>query len=263
MGENFTKMAKNTLARLEKLLQDSKLDNTLRRARLELPDVSAASTGIGSLDAALGGGWRRGHVSEIVGGRSSGRTSTMVASMAAATGRGELVGLVDAFDRFDPASAAAAGVVLDQVLWVRGPACTLESARPGLVDRAVRQAIRALDLMLRGGGFGLAVLDLSDVPALFFRALPSATWMRLARACERRQTACVIVADRPVGRSALGVTVRLVASGRWTGDSPQRRRLDALDVRSTVGQVCRPACDEARWALPHEAGACAPVPVNF
>jgi len=256
-------MVKNTVAKLEKLLQDNQLDNTLRRARFELLDASAASTGIGSLDAALGGGWRRGHVSEIVGGRSSGRTSTMVASMAAATARGELVGLVDAFDRFDPASAAAAGVALEQVLWVRGPACTLESARPGLVDRAVRQAIRGLDLMLRGGGLGVVVIDLSDVPALFFRALPSATWMRLARTCERRPTACVIVADHPLGRSALGVTVRLAASGRWTGDSPQRRRLDALDVRSTFSQVCRSVHDEARWALPREARPCGSVPVNF
>ena len=59
----------------------------------------------------LGGGWRRGEVSELVGARSSGRTSVLLATLAAATARGEVVALVDALDRFDPASAAAAASI--------------------------------------------------------------------------------------------------------------------------------------------------------
>jgi len=48
--------------------------------------------------------------------------------LAAATARGELVALVDALDMLDVASAEAAGVQLDRLLWVRGhvvcnPAC--------------------------------------------------------------------------------------------------------------------------------------------
>jgi RecA/RadA recombinase len=84
------------------------------------------STGLGALDAMLGGGWRRGEVSELIGARSTGRTSVLFATLAAATARGDVVGLVDALDRFDPASAAAAGVDLDRVLWVRGPTLTAE-----------------------------------------------------------------------------------------------------------------------------------------
>ena len=157
--------------------------------------------------------------------------------------------MVDAFDRFDPASAAEAGVDLERVLWVRGPVCTLENARPALVDRAVRQAIRALDLIVRAGGMAVTVLDLSDVPALFFRALPATTWMRLARANAGREMACVVIADRPVGRSARGATIRLAVSGRWEGESLQSRRLAALDVQATVGQVRRPGQDLATWIL--------------
>src|SRR4051812_9436854 len=63
-----------------------------------------ATTGVPSLDAALGGGLRRGHLSEIVGTPSSGRTTLAVQTLAAATRRGEAVALVDTCDTFDPAS---------------------------------------------------------------------------------------------------------------------------------------------------------------
>jgi hypothetical protein len=237
-----------TVQALEEMLQARKLDRTvLRPEETEADRRRAVSTGIEALDLALSGGWRRGEVSELVGGRSSGRSSTMVATLAAATRRGEWVALIDAFDRFDPASASQAGIRLEQLLWVRGPACTLEGARPGLIDRAVRQAIRALDLVVRAGGFSVVLLDLSDVPSLFFRALPSTTWLRLAHANEGREMACVLMVDRPVGRSARGVTLRLTASGCWAGDSPQRRRLEALDVRSTLGLARRSHRDRAAW----------------
>jgi hypothetical protein len=107
--------------------------------------------------------------------------------------------------------------------------------RPTLIEHGVRQAVRALDLVVRAGGFAVAVLDLADVPPLFFRALPAATWMRLARANEGRDTACVLVGQAPMGRSARGVTLRLESTRRWTGTSLQSRRLDGLDVRADVG----------------------------
>ena len=70
-------------------------------------------TGVTALDARLGGGFPRGQLSELVGPRSSGRTSLLLQMLAAATARGELVALVDALDMFDVESAAAAGVDLD------------------------------------------------------------------------------------------------------------------------------------------------------
>lgn len=227
-------MQSAALARLENLLQTRKLDGTLLRSDGPESSRPTAPTGVGSLDALLGGGWPRGELSELVGGRSSGRTGTMLQSVAAATARGDLVGLIDALDRFDPGSAEAAGVDLKHVLWVRGPACTVESARPGLLDRAVHQAIRAMDLIIRAGGFGLVVLDVADVPALFLRALPATTWMRLARANEGQQAAGVVLASEPVSRSARGVTVRLAGSSEWTGTSAQSRRLAGVRMRVSI-----------------------------
>src|SRR5262245_49673079 len=83
-------------------------------------EAAIGATTIPSLDAQLGGGFPRGQLSELVGARSSGRTSMLLRMMAAATARGELVALVDALDTLDVSSAAAAGVDLDRLLWIRG-----------------------------------------------------------------------------------------------------------------------------------------------
>src|SRR5947209_19414549 len=61
----------------------------------------------------------RGCLTEIYGPASSGRTTLLYAALAAATAREEVCALVDADDAFDPASAAAACVVLPRLLWVR------------------------------------------------------------------------------------------------------------------------------------------------
>src|SRR4029450_5425449 len=105
-------------ATLEALLRDRKLD-TAFTAALPLPSSErVAGAGIAGLDE-MAGGMPRGQISEIVGAVSSGRTALLIACLAEATRRGELVALVDALDRFDPPSAAAAGMHLDQLLWIR------------------------------------------------------------------------------------------------------------------------------------------------
>src|SRR5262245_55574760 len=80
-------------ADLESLLRTRKLDRTLTTALPGVPEIAVASTGIDALDAIVGGGLPRGQVSEIVGPRSSGRTSLMLQLLASATARGELVAL--------------------------------------------------------------------------------------------------------------------------------------------------------------------------
>ena len=74
--------------------------------------------GIPSLDA-LSGGLPRGALSEVTGAVSSGRTSIVLSTLAAALRRQETCALVDASDSFDPISAAAAGLDLARLLWIR------------------------------------------------------------------------------------------------------------------------------------------------
>ena len=141
------------------------------------------------IDAQLGGGFPRGQLSELVGARSSGRTTVLHALLAAATRRGELVGLVDSLDTFDPPSAAEAGVDLDRMLWVHHSPLTADPGLPrgDLLHSACERALKAFNLILQAGGSSgaslpvLAVLDLADLPAPVLRRIPFITWLRLQR----------------------------------------------------------------------------------
>src|SRR5215469_16131111 len=120
------------------------------------------STGVAALDA-LTGGLPRGALSEITGPSSSGRTGVMLAALAGATRHEESCALVDASDSFDPASAAAAGVDLDRLLWVRcserNPTLAGKNKQRTALGR-LEQVLKVTDLLLQGGGFGMVALDL-------------------------------------------------------------------------------------------------------
>ena len=247
-------------AALESLLRDRKLDTTLTSAHpLQQPAQREQLLPFGppALEDALLGGLPRGQVSEIAGGISSGRTSLLVSLLARATARGELVALVDALDRFDPKSAAEAGVALDQVCWLRGDAAAetqtaldpgWEPSRPRAgqprqtpLGRELSRAVKASGLALSSGVFTLVVLDVADVPVRLLRGLPFTTWMRLHRLIAGSDTACVLVTPQPIGRSAGGASIRLeqdvrpsTRSGRTEGRRDRvERGQNGRDERGT------------------------------
>jgi hypothetical protein len=223
---------------LEALLDARKLGGVLRPVwALGGTNVRVTSTGVPWLDQTLGGGWRQGEISELVGGRSTGKTSALLASLTAATAEGGVAAIVDAVDRLDPVSLQHAGVDLHRVLWVRGAAVTVEMARPTVIEEILSRAVRAFDLIIRAGGFSLVALDLSDVPSRYVRALPWATWKRLAYANEGRPTVGLIVGQEPMGRSARGVSITIASSPVWTGTSDQSRRFGGFENRTRCSAV--------------------------
>ena len=78
-----------------------------------------ATTGIGAVDELLHGGLPVGAISELTGAASSGRTSLALQFVAQRTAEGRACAWVDVNDAFDPESAAANGVRLKQLLWMR------------------------------------------------------------------------------------------------------------------------------------------------
>src|SRR5438132_7245754 len=165
------------------------------------------ATGLSALDAVLGGGIPRGRITELAGPRSAGRTGLAAAIAASATRAGETIAWVDPEDALDPEAAAAAGIALARLLWVR--------------PRGVPDALRAAEILLGAGGFGLVLLDLglsrarsctargSEVQGRTAeaersphsaRAPPgppaSPSWPRLARAAERTRSPLLVVAPR-------------------------------------------------------------------
>ncbi|MGE4054244.1 MAG: hypothetical protein AB7F99_05540, partial [Vicinamibacterales bacterium] len=208
-------------ADLESLLRARKLDRTLTTAlpgpETAFDEYAVGSTGIAAFDAAIGGGFPRGQLSEIVGPSSSGRSSLLLQMAAAATARGELVALVDALDMLDVASAEAAGIHLDRLLWIRGHVVVNPGLCRDMNQRAMEQAIRALALVLSAGNFGLVVFDAGEAPPEAIRRLPFTTWMRLQRLVEGSQTIALLIGPQPMARSAAGLTVRLGQEGRGGG----------------------------------------------
>jgi hypothetical protein len=223
-------MSATCRADVEALLRAKKLDRTLvpvtKGSGISVA-VETMTTGLTVLDQQLGGGLPLGHFSEIVGPRSSGRTSLLMAMLAATTVRGELAALVDTFDMFDVESMAAAGVRLDRLLWVRGdtstaafPPLTAGRRQPG-ADRAIERALKATNLVLQAGGMSLVALDLADAPTHALRRIPMTTWMRLQKVLEGQQAAAVVTGTVPLSRSAGGVTLALARGSSF--DSPLSR----------------------------------------
>jgi len=188
------------------------------------PAAQTAPTGIPAVDA-LTGGLPRGALTEVCGPASSGRTALLLSLLAEFTRRQELCVLVDAGDSFDPASAEAAGVDLGRLLWVR---CGKVSGSSFPVSRkkvsdaretrnekretAVEQALRAADLVLQAGGFGLVALDLSDVPATTARRVPLTSWFRFRRAVEETPAALLLLTQEALTGTCAALTLRLEAT---------------------------------------------------
>jgi hypothetical protein len=161
-----------------------------------------------------------GRLSEIVGPRSSGGSSLLLALIARITTRGQ-VAYVDGMDALDPASAATAGVDLSALLWVK---CA----------GRLRTALSAADLLARCPGFSLIVLDL-DV----LGPVPFAAQIRLQRAVEDRDAALVVhtARHREGSPASLVVTTRRLAP-RWRGLRPLTR-LGGLRSEVSIARCSR------------------------
>jgi recombination protein RecA len=190
-------MAASSLAALRSKIEDDLRGRVISPFNYRDRNVfEIVSTGIPEIDAAVGG-LPRGAMTEICGPPCSGRTSLLISVLAARTAEGEACALVDARDSFDPGLASAAGVALNQLLWVR---C-----------QNADQALRATDLLIQGGGFGLVVVDLSDVAPKVVRYVPLNAWFRFRRAVEDTPTILMVMEQEANAKTCASLVLRLKA----------------------------------------------------
>jgi len=181
----------------------SSLDRDSRRAPLP--------TGLTGLDETIGGGLPRGRLVEVVGPISSGRTAFLLSVLASATSRGEHVAFVDSSDTFDPEAAAEAGVALERTLWIR--------------PRNFRETLRATDLVLDAGGFGVVALDGRG-------AVP---WARFALRVERSGSVLLALGERREAGTFAAVAFGLSrVRSRWSGGSAAPRLFDRIEPRIEI-----------------------------
>src|ERR1700687_4508916 len=241
---NADSIAEKTVEKTAEILAHvgaiSSLAAVVPASRLDLrlaPEM--VSSGIPQLDL-LTGGIARGCLTEICGTASSGRTSVLLFARARATQRGEVCALVDASDAFNPASAAAAGMEMSRLLWVRcgkypsrkhssaalsaGCAKTSDSCQgmpsgiPQVAEKKfgfsrweaqLGQMLKVTDLLLQSNGFGMIALDLGDVPVPSARRIPLASWFRFRRAIEHTPTSLLVLEQQPIAGSCSSLLVKV------------------------------------------------------
>ncbi len=112
-------------AQLLRLQIETALADRIPSALTPAPQIirPTAPTGIAVLDDALGGGLSIGVITELTGPECSGRTSLALSFIAGLTQAARVCAWVDVSDALHPESAAAIGVDLNRLLWIRcGPA---------------------------------------------------------------------------------------------------------------------------------------------
>ena len=212
-------MASNPQPRFDSILA-TRPDWQFRRP----PDM--VGSGIREIDQATGG-LPRGCLTEIFGRASSGRTSLLVSILAEAAARDESCALVDAEDVFDPVSAAVAGVKLHRLLWVR-------------CNHNAEHALKAVDLLIQGGGFGLVVMDLGDTPVHTARRIPLASWFRLRRAVEHTPAVLVSLAQQSNAKTCASLQLECAPERvEWSGMRNVSRLLRGIHVRVSATQKSR------------------------
>jgi RecA/RadA recombinase len=116
------------------------------------------ATGIQTLDQVLEGGLPVGAITEIVGPECSGRTALVFSFLAGITRAAKVCAWIDVSDTLHPESAAASGVDLERMLWVRCGVMTQKNARPIPKDafELPGKYLVPSPIMkgLHGGGFG-------------------------------------------------------------------------------------------------------------
>jgi recombination protein RecA len=194
--------------------------------RPDAPRRECLPTGIVALDA-LTGGFPRGAISEILGPESSGRTTLIHSLLAAATSQFEICAYVDTDDSFDPVSAAAAGVALSQLVWIR-------------CGHNAGHALKAADYLLHAGGFGVIVLDLCQITPRVWNRIPISYWYRFRRAIENTPTILALAEKEPIAKSCAALMLDLERKKTiWTG-APGFSLLREVEIEAASRKPVRP-----------------------
>ena len=193
-----------------------------------LRSLEFVSCGVAEVDALLGGGLPLGAIVEFtppqhatrsagtpVGTGAGGHTTLALSTLAGLTRSGHCCAYVDACDTLDPLSAAALGVELRRLLWVRPPEENFverknkdqRSAPRSDSYQRLERALRATDLLLNAGGWGAVVLDLRELPAAQARRVPLATWYRFRLQAEKSRTLLLLLTPVACANSCAAVSL--------------------------------------------------------
>lgn len=183
-------------------------------------------SGLAPLDRLIQG-LPRGGISEIVGPESSGRATLAHALLASSTARQEVCAYIDTADGLDPHSAAAAGVALEKLIWIR-------------CGHNVESAFKATDLILHAGGFGVVVFDLSRVTDRALRSIPISYWYRFRRAVEDTPTILALIEREAQAKSCASMILELKRKKAVWAGAPGFHLLREVEIEAGCRKPVRP-----------------------
>jgi len=190
----------------------------------------AIPTGIASLDRLLNGGFPVGAICEVTGAESSGRTTLTLSFLARVMQGGDVCAWIDVGDTLDPESAAALGIDLARLLWVRCQDTGTGYSRRKPWSR-LDQALRAADLVLQAGGFSAIVFDMGCVAHEHALRVPLASWFRFRQAAQRTQSTFLLLTQDACAKSCASVLLKIE---RRTASTDSSTVLEGLQFQATL-----------------------------
>ena len=186
---------------------------TTLAARFTQADPTLIRTGFEALDAALGGGLVRGTIAVFEGEGSSGRTAVAARLLAAQT-RSGLAAAIDDGALYPP-GLAAAGVQLERLLVmpVRNPL----------------GAVRAADILMRSGAFGVTLMPVVSVQGKL--------WARLASLTHHAGALLLALGDQASNELGYFASVRVrfhIANVHWTDRFGPFAQLAGYEIHADV-----------------------------
>jgi hypothetical protein len=167
-------------------------------------------TGWPPLDSLLGGGLRKGAITQLlVPNISSGGALVLHEIIEAMQDASQYVALIDSKDCFEPAADHPL------LLWIR---C-----------HTVLQTLKATDLLLQDGNLSLVILDFKGNSAQELRKIPGSTWHRFQRIIESTRNSLLAITRHPIVNSAQ-ITVSTMY--RLNIDDLSARRMDLIKFLS-------------------------------
>jgi recombination protein RecA len=195
--------------------------------RLDTKAQDALPIGVPALNSLIRG-FPRGAISEIFGPDSSGRTTLVHSLLAASTANLEICAYIDTCDSFDPVTAAAAGVALEQMVWVR-------------CGKNAEHALKAADYLLHAGGFGVVALDLCQLSPRVSNRIPISYWYRFRLAIENTPAILALVEKLPLAKSCASLMVEMKRKKTlWTG-APGFQVLRESELEAAPRKPVRPS----------------------
>ncbi|HYL63471.1 MAG TPA: hypothetical protein VE077_12710 [Candidatus Methylomirabilis sp.] len=118
----------------------------------------------------------------------------------------------------------------------------------------MEQALKAADLLLHSGGWGVLVFDLGSISWVDARRIPLSTWFRFQRTIENTPMILLLLAEESCAKSCASVVLRCQRlRENWNSAARNIRQSPAtLQGFEVQGEIVRsrthiPAADTASW----------------